>query len=247
MVLGTQVGLSPGDFVLDGYPALLPKGGGAEPLPNFRFFFGPCLLWPNDRMDQDGTWHGGKPQPRRLCVRWGPSPLPQKGTQPPIFGLCLLPPNGCMDHVNAIWYGGIGLGPDNIVLDVIQAPASLQKGADPPPQFPVHVYSGQTAGWIKIALGTEVELGTQERGQNPPPPIYGPFYSAPQCSHCKRCTSYGNCVRPSVCLSVCPSVTRRYCVKTTACSTVQFALSYSTRSPAIAEGPRDAGVPVEIW
>jgi len=33
------------------------------------------------------------------------------------------------------------------------------------------------------------------------------FYSAPLC---KRCTSYGN----SVCLSVCPSVTRRYCVKT---------------------------------
>jgi len=28
------------------------------------------------------------------------------------------------------------------------------------------------------------------------------FYSAPHCSHCKRCTSYGN----SVCLSVCPSV-----------------------------------------
>jgi len=24
------------------------------------------------------------------------------------------------------------------------------------------------------------------------------FYSAPQCSHCKRCTSYGNSVRPSV-------------------------------------------------
>jgi len=28
------------------------------------------------------------------------------------------------------------------------------------------------------------------------------FYSAPQCSHCKRCTSYGN----SICLSACPSV-----------------------------------------
>jgi len=27
------------------------------------------------------------------------------------------------------------------------------------------------------------------------------FYSAPQCSHCKRCISYGN----SVCQSVCPS------------------------------------------
>jgi len=53
------------------------------------------------------------------------------------------------------------------------------------------------------------------------------FYSAPQCSHCKRCTSYGNSVRLSVRLSVCPSVTRRYFVKTTARSTVQFALSDS--------------------
>ena len=32
---------------------------------------------------------------------------------------------------------------------------------------------------------------------------------------------------PSVCLSVRPSITRRYCVKTMACSTVQFALSDS--------------------
>ena len=48
-------------------------------------------------------------------------------------------------------------------------------------------------------------------------------HCAPQCDHCKRCTSYGN----SVCLSVCLSVTRRYCVKTTARSTVQFALSDS--------------------
>ena len=52
------------------------------------------------------------------------------------------------------------------------------------------------------------------------------FYSAPQCSHCKRCrpTSYSNSIRPSVRLSVCLSDTRRYCVKTTARSTVQFAL-----------------------
>jgi len=46
---------------------------------------------------------------------------------------------------------------------------------------------------------------------------YFSFYSAPQC---KRCTSYSN----SVCLSVCPSVTRRYCVKTTARSTVRCSL-----------------------
>jgi len=53
------------------------------------------------------------------------------------------------------------------------------------------------------------------------------FYSVPQYSHCKRCTSYGNSVCLSVCLSVRPSVTRRYCVKTTARNTVQFELSNS--------------------
>jgi len=41
---------------------------------------------------------------------------------------------------------------------------------------------------------------------------------------CKRCTSYGNSVR----LSVRPSVTRWYCIKTTARSMVHFALSDST-------------------
>jgi len=32
-----------------------------------------------------------------------------------------------------------------------------QKGADP--QFSAHVYCDQTAGWIKMALDTEVGLG----------------------------------------------------------------------------------------
>ena len=32
------------------------------------------------------------------------------------------------------------------------------------------------------------------------------FLQRAQCSHCKRCISYGNSVRPSVRLSVCPSV-----------------------------------------
>jgi len=44
-------------------------------LPNF----GPFLLWPNGYMDQDATWYGGIPRPRRLCVRWGPRSPPQKG------------------------------------------------------------------------------------------------------------------------------------------------------------------------
>jgi len=42
MNLGKEVGLGPGDIVLDGHPAPLPKG--AQPFPIFR----PFLLWPND-------------------------------------------------------------------------------------------------------------------------------------------------------------------------------------------------------
>jgi len=34
-----------------------------------------------------------------------------------------------------------------------------QKGAEPPPRFSAHVYCGQTAGWIKVPLGTEGGLG----------------------------------------------------------------------------------------
>ena len=46
MPLGTELGLSPGDFVLDGDPAPPQKGGGAPQI------LGPCLLWPNGWVDQ---------------------------------------------------------------------------------------------------------------------------------------------------------------------------------------------------
>ena len=64
MPLGVEVGLSPRNFVLDEHPAPVPKRGRSPPI------FGPCLLPPNGWMDEAGTWHGGRPQFRRLCVRW---------------------------------------------------------------------------------------------------------------------------------------------------------------------------------
>ena len=45
MPLSMEVGLIPGDFVLDGDPTPTQKGGGAPQI------FGPCLLWPNGWMD----------------------------------------------------------------------------------------------------------------------------------------------------------------------------------------------------
>jgi len=46
MPLGMEVGLGPGNIVLDGNPASPKKRGTAAPL------FGPCLLWPNGRPSQ---------------------------------------------------------------------------------------------------------------------------------------------------------------------------------------------------
>ena len=61
----------------------------------------------------------------------------------------------------------VGLGPGHIVLD--GDPAPPRKGAQQPhvpnlqaqalPTSAVHVYCGQTAGWIKVPLGREVGLG----------------------------------------------------------------------------------------
>jgi len=68
--LGMGYSLSPGDFVLDGDSDLPSPKSGQKPAP----IFGPFLLWPNVRMHQDVTWYGGRPQPRGLCVRWGPNP-----------------------------------------------------------------------------------------------------------------------------------------------------------------------------
>jgi len=87
MSLGMVVGLGPGDLVLDEDLAA-PSQKGAEPLP----IFGPCLLWPHDWMDQDGTWHGGGPRSRPHCARWGPSCPCERGTAPPLFGRYLLWP-----------------------------------------------------------------------------------------------------------------------------------------------------------
>ena len=64
----------PGHIVLDGDPAP-PKG--AQP-PNFP-------LWANGWMDEDATWYGSRPRPKRHCVRLKPSSPHGKGHSNPTF------------------------------------------------------------------------------------------------------------------------------------------------------------------
>jgi len=72
----------------------------------------------------------------------------------PIIGPCLLWSNGWMDQ-DATWYRG---KPRHRQRCVRWGRSSPLKGTQPN-QFSVHVYCGQTAGWMKTPLGTEVDLG----------------------------------------------------------------------------------------
>jgi len=65
-------------------------------------------------------------------VRWRPITPPQNGADPPIFGPCLLRPNGCMDQ-DVTWYGGrhrprrhcVRCGPSSPLQKGVGAPSPI--------------------------------------------------------------------------------------------------------------------------
>ena len=75
--LGTEVGHSLGDIVLDEDPAALRKKAHAAP----HQIFGPCLLWPNSSMDQDASWYGVNLGPGDVVLDGVAAP-PKRGTAP---------------------------------------------------------------------------------------------------------------------------------------------------------------------
>jgi len=107
------------------------------------------LLWPNGSMDQDETWHGGRLRPH--CVRWEPS---SPNFRPMYCGQTtgwIKMPLGTQ----------VGLGPGHIVLygDPAPSPPPPPKKRHSSPQFSAHVCCAQSAGWINMPLGMEVDLG----------------------------------------------------------------------------------------
>jgi len=96
MALGVEVGLGSDHIAVDGDSAPLPKKG-QSPQFSAHLYCGQtagCIKMPL------GVEVGLSPGD---CVRWGPNPLPKRGQSPPIFGPCLLWPNGWMDQ-DATWY-----------------------------------------------------------------------------------------------------------------------------------------------
>ena len=142
MTLGMEVGLSSGNFVLDGDPAPSPKRGGAlSPI------FGKFLLCPNGWMHHNATWYGGRPQPRGLCVRWGPiRPSPKGGTAPDFWPMSVVAQPHSMK---------VGLEPGDIYC-VRWGPSTLPKRGTASPNFQPMSVVDKRARWIKIPLGMGV-------------------------------------------------------------------------------------------
>jgi len=125
MKLDKEVGVGPGQIVLDGNPAPPPKRGTAPPP-----IFGPCLLWPNGWLDQNTTWYEGRRRPRRHCVRWGPECPLQKGHRPQLSAdVCCGQTAGWIKMPRGMEEG---IGSGHIVLD--GDPAPPKTGTDP--KFP---------------------------------------------------------------------------------------------------------------
>ena len=90
--LASRSGVSLGPILDDGgtkgRPAALYPIGPLSDLSVCLSVLSVCdvgVLWTNGWMDQDATWYGGRPRPRRHYVRWGPAPLTESGIAAPHF------------------------------------------------------------------------------------------------------------------------------------------------------------------
>ena len=101
MPLGTEVGLIPEDFMLDGNPGLPPKKG-AEPPPQFsaHVYCGQTAGWIKMSLGTEVDLG-----PDDIVLDGDPAPQKGGGAPSPIFGPFLLRPNGWI-HQDATWHGG---------------------------------------------------------------------------------------------------------------------------------------------
>ena len=126
MALGTDVGLHPGDSVLDGDP-VYPPTKGVEPPTQFssHFYCGQtagCIKRPLDM--EIGLRTGD-------FVLDGDPPPSQKGGGAPIFGPCLLWPNGWCGWSKVALGVEVGFAPVHMCFMGTQLPSS-KRGRAPP-------------------------------------------------------------------------------------------------------------------
>jgi len=114
---------------------------GAEPPP----IFGPFLLWTNGWMQQDATWHGGRTQPKRLCLTWEPSPpFPKRDGVPNFRSMSIVAKrlHGSRCHIR--------IGRPWLTRHCFRWAPSSPPLKGHAPQFSANVRCGQMARWTKM-------------------------------------------------------------------------------------------------
>jgi len=126
MPLGTEVGLRPCDFVLDGDPAHPSPKRGRSPQFSAHVYCGQTDGWIKTALGMEmGVGPGD-------IVRWYTCSPAEKRHSPPVFGPCLLWANGYMDQ-DATWSKGRSRPMPHCVR---RAPSLPPKGAQQPrPSF----------------------------------------------------------------------------------------------------------------
>jgi len=100
------------------------------------------VLWPNGWMDQDETWHAGRPQPRPHCVRWGPSPPKSTASQSSAYVCCIQ-----VVGWNKMPLGmEVGLDPGDFVLDGDPVPHPQKRGRAAPTFWPMSIVAKRLDG-----------------------------------------------------------------------------------------------------
>ena len=134
----------PGYIVLDGDPAPPPPKG-HSPQFSAHVYCGQTAGFTR--------WHlAWRWCPGHIVLDGDPASLPKRGQIPQFSPIFIVAKR--LDAPRCQWYGGRPRR-GHIVLD--RDPAPPRKGHSIP-HFWAHVYCGQTAGWIRKPLGTEVDL-----------------------------------------------------------------------------------------
>jgi len=147
MPLGTEVGLGPGDIVLDGDPAPPPlKVHSLQFSAHVRC--GQTAGWTKMPLGMEVGLVPGD------FVSWGPSSF-IKGAQPPLFGPCLLWPNGWMDEDATLYGSRPRPRPHCVVLDGDPAPPVKRADQTPPHVFaPISIVATVTGRPSQLLLSS---------------------------------------------------------------------------------------------
>jgi len=111
-------------------------------------------------MHQDATWYGRRPQPRELCVRWGPSLLAKRRWSPGAEA------GGAPQFSAHVYFGQTaGCIKMSLGMELVLSPGDFVLDGDQPKRgrAPPNFWSTSiVAAWIKMPLGTEVGLGLRK-------------------------------------------------------------------------------------